>query len=266
MVCLRHPLFDLETEQRSWIGEITHIVGLKCGSARHEHDTVRSHAWRNSFENLVLACPACATKVDADEAHYTVQKLQGLKDDHAKLFGPDAVLGYLSSFVDHTLRDSVKMPDSRSWTDLSNSEVALVVEGLETVGAAIKALPTGHRELVRMICNRTVGGNRLPPAILEGISKKSTMDLKRDINALMAVGVVGVDNDNDGTGEYIYLCDLSNRALDDFWHDAVDACESAGVDSYAVFVDLDFSVFENHAPAPGWRPRPVERPSKIKRA
>lgn len=62
------------------IGEIAHIEGYNEGSARYNPNMTDDE--RNSYDNLILLCANCHTKIDKDEITYTVQKLKRIKKEH----------------------------------------------------------------------------------------------------------------------------------------------------------------------------------------
>jgi 5-methylcytosine-specific restriction endonuclease McrA len=62
------------------IGEIAHIEGYNKGSARYNPNMTDDE--RNSYDNLILLCANCHTKIDKDEITYTVQKLKRIKKEH----------------------------------------------------------------------------------------------------------------------------------------------------------------------------------------
>lgn len=67
------PYLDISTPDV--IGEMAHIIGFKQDAARG----LAVHEFDNSYENLILLCPTCHTKVDAAPQVYTVEKLHELK-------------------------------------------------------------------------------------------------------------------------------------------------------------------------------------------
>jgi len=62
------------------VGEMAHIAGEKPGSARY--DASMPDERRNGYINLILLCPSCHTKIDKDEAGFTVIRLHAAKDEH----------------------------------------------------------------------------------------------------------------------------------------------------------------------------------------
>ena len=62
------------------VGINAHIEGENLNSARYNpnHD----YPQKNSYENLILMCPTCHTKIDNDPQQYTVEKLKQIKKDH----------------------------------------------------------------------------------------------------------------------------------------------------------------------------------------
>lgn len=62
------------------VGDICHIEGAKPGSARHCEEQCPEE--RHGYENLVLLCKLHHTKVDGDEAAYTVDRLKAMKQAH----------------------------------------------------------------------------------------------------------------------------------------------------------------------------------------
>lgn len=62
------------------VGVMAHIEGENPGSARYNPDL--DYPEKNSYENLILLCPTCHTKVDNDPQTYTVEKLKEIKKKH----------------------------------------------------------------------------------------------------------------------------------------------------------------------------------------
>ncbi len=60
------------------IGEVAHIEGLNPNSPRY-NPYMKD---RNSYDNLILLCPTCHTKIDRNPDYYTVEKLKQIKYDH----------------------------------------------------------------------------------------------------------------------------------------------------------------------------------------
>lgn len=71
------------------IGEMAHIEGENPGVEGKKPSAARYNSnmtdkERSHYENLILVCPSCHTKIDNDVQEYTVKKLQQLKNDHEK--------------------------------------------------------------------------------------------------------------------------------------------------------------------------------------
>jgi len=64
------------------VGIEAHIEGLNPNSARYNPNM--SDDERNSYENLILVCPTCHTKIDNNTDTYTVKKLKKIKEEHEK--------------------------------------------------------------------------------------------------------------------------------------------------------------------------------------
>ncbi|MHC9539257.1 MAG: HNH endonuclease [Vulcanimicrobiota bacterium] len=62
------------------IGEIAHIVGHSENGPRSDHEYPREKL--DTYENWILLCPTCHTKIDAMEHTYSVAELGKLKEDH----------------------------------------------------------------------------------------------------------------------------------------------------------------------------------------
>ena len=59
---------------------MAHISAKKKGSPRY--DDSLTDAQRNAYDNLILLCPSCHTKVDADATVYSTERLLQIKKDH----------------------------------------------------------------------------------------------------------------------------------------------------------------------------------------
>lgn len=64
----------------SLIAEAAHIKGENPGSARY--DASMTDEERNSYENRILLCPSCHTKIDKQPSVYPVELLQRYKAEH----------------------------------------------------------------------------------------------------------------------------------------------------------------------------------------
>ena len=62
------------------IGVMAHIEGDKPGSARYNKSMIDKE--RSSYENHLLVCPICHTKIDNDPEKFTVEKLKKIKKEH----------------------------------------------------------------------------------------------------------------------------------------------------------------------------------------
>ena len=62
------------------VGEMAHIEGENHGSARFNPEL--DYPEKNNYDNLILLCPTCHTKVDKDPETYTVEKLKQIKKEH----------------------------------------------------------------------------------------------------------------------------------------------------------------------------------------
>lgn len=65
--------------QETVIGEEAHIIGDRPGSARYRAQPPEERA---AYENRILLCPNHHTEVDAQPEHWTVERLQELKERH----------------------------------------------------------------------------------------------------------------------------------------------------------------------------------------
>lgn len=70
----------VSTDNELPIGEMAHIAGEKPGAARYDSNMTDKE--RNGYKNRILLCPTCHTKVDKDEAKFTVVRLLTYKDEH----------------------------------------------------------------------------------------------------------------------------------------------------------------------------------------
>jgi hypothetical protein len=62
------------------IGEMAHIKGENPGSARY--DATMTDIERCKYDNLILLCPTCHTKIDTDIDRYNVELLKQIKKEH----------------------------------------------------------------------------------------------------------------------------------------------------------------------------------------
>lgn len=69
-----------KTDGASLIAEAAHIKGENHGSARY--DASMTDEERNSYENRILLCPSCHTKIDKQPNTYPVELLQRYKTEH----------------------------------------------------------------------------------------------------------------------------------------------------------------------------------------
>ena len=64
------------------IGEVAHIKGINPGSARYNPNM--SDEERNSYENLIILCPTCHSKIDKNFSEYTAETLKQIKIKHER--------------------------------------------------------------------------------------------------------------------------------------------------------------------------------------
>ena len=62
------------------VGIMAHIEGENPNSARY--NPYLDYPGKNSYENLILLCPTCHTKIDNDLQRYSVEKLKRIKKEH----------------------------------------------------------------------------------------------------------------------------------------------------------------------------------------
>lgn len=94
------------------VAKLAHIAGLNPGSARY--DAAMSNEARNSADNLVIVCPSCHDKIDAQPLEYTAERLRRIKKDH-------------EAWVDDTLGENMN--------DLTFPELHEVISRMIAVGA-----------------------------------------------------------------------------------------------------------------------------------
>ena len=126
------------------IGEMAHISAKKKGSPRYDDSLTDSQ--RNGYANLILLCPSCHAKIDADANAYPIEILHQIKKDHldwiAKSLAelaPDvsfveleAVAKYIISgqAVDDTSYDLITVKDKISRNSLSEQAEGMIKIGL----------------------------------------------------------------------------------------------------------------------------------------
>lgn len=81
-MCKTEIILQEKENNPSPIGEMAHIKGLNSESARY--DPNMSDEERNSYENLIILCPTCHTKIDKYPSEYTSEKLKQIKIEHEK--------------------------------------------------------------------------------------------------------------------------------------------------------------------------------------
>lgn len=64
------------------VGEMAHIEGENEGAARYNPKMTADQ--RADYQNLILLCPTCHTKIDNDIQEYTIDKLKKIKKEHEK--------------------------------------------------------------------------------------------------------------------------------------------------------------------------------------
>ena len=77
----REQLIEQKENGTSYvIGVEAHIEGENANSARY--NPYLDPKIRNSYENRVLLCPTCHTKIDNDVQYYTLERLNQIKREH----------------------------------------------------------------------------------------------------------------------------------------------------------------------------------------
>lgn len=83
------PLFEETDAGAVHVAELAHVFAANDDGPRARKEL--SAAERGAFENLIVLCPLCHTKIDKAEADYPAEVLLGWKDSHQaaiqKLFG-----------------------------------------------------------------------------------------------------------------------------------------------------------------------------------
>ncbi len=69
-----------DSDPHAIIGEMAHIAGQRPTSARY--DATVPDEDRDQYDNLILLCPTCHTKIDRRPNKYTPKALRQMKQDH----------------------------------------------------------------------------------------------------------------------------------------------------------------------------------------
>jgi len=100
------------------VGVNAHIEGENPNSARYNPDLY--YPEKNSYENLILLCPTCHTKVDNDPQQYTVEKLKQIKkereeecDQAIRSQMPDITYAELEIILKHFIEGELKEIDEK---------------------------------------------------------------------------------------------------------------------------------------------------------
>lgn len=83
-VCASPECNNLLINDNVVMGEICHIEAAEQDGPRFNKKS--NDDYRKSFENLILFCPNCHTRVDSDERKYTVALLRSWKEEHESNF------------------------------------------------------------------------------------------------------------------------------------------------------------------------------------
>lgn len=75
-------LATIEEDCIHLIAEIAHIIGYRSEGPRGRCDLPESYL--NDYDNLIVVCSSCHTKIDKAEGKYTVEKLKEIKREHEK--------------------------------------------------------------------------------------------------------------------------------------------------------------------------------------
>jgi hypothetical protein len=79
-LCKSEVILEKEDKEPYTIAEIAHICGEKPKAARYDKNMSKKE--RSSYENLILLCSSCHTKIDKNEDDYTSKFLLNLKKEH----------------------------------------------------------------------------------------------------------------------------------------------------------------------------------------
>jgi len=100
------------------VGVHAHIEGENPGSARYNPNLDESI--ENSYENRILVCPNCHTKIDNDEEQFTTEKLKQIKREHEewcdqaiKSSMPDITYAELEIILKHFEKSYLKEEDEK---------------------------------------------------------------------------------------------------------------------------------------------------------
>lgn len=140
----RTPIVEKSSENYEYpIGEMAHIEGENIGSARYNH--AMSDIQRNSFNNLLLLCPTCHTRIDKNPVDFSVEKLMELKHAHEKwvidtlqlsmikidFSELDVICKYLKSTSIMILENTIVVPPEEK---IKKNNLSLEVGNLITIG------------------------------------------------------------------------------------------------------------------------------------
>ncbi len=112
-MCKIH-LVDVSTDGNVAIGENAHIQGEKPGSERYNKEQPDEE--RSVYQNLILLCPTCHTKIDKKEnvAKYSVATLNKIKQEHESWVYSQTVQSINSvtyTELDNVIKYLIQQPD-----------------------------------------------------------------------------------------------------------------------------------------------------------
>lgn len=106
-ICRTNLIEEKRENNQYIIGEMAHIKGENLNSARY--DPHMTDEERNGYDNLILLCPTCHAKIDADPQTYTVEILKQKKTEHEK-------------WVEESLRENIP--------EITFAELAVIIKYL----------------------------------------------------------------------------------------------------------------------------------------
>lgn len=146
-----NPLVD---NVGNFIGEICHIEAASKDGPRFNPNMTNEE--RRAFDNLILLCANCHTRVDSDTTTYTASKLKEIKKNHEARCDDivSKIRGSVHDFSDYTenskAQNCKELNDVLEW-DCSDEELDTICDEFNSYQDRLKNLPLETRGVLSVL-------------------------------------------------------------------------------------------------------------------
>lgn len=236
-------------DEGNFIGQICHIEAAEAGGERFNKNMTNED--RRRFNNLMLMCYEHHVVTD-NVTKYPVAALKKMKKDHEDKF-TGVIQMMKNSVVDYGL--ATNFSESNVCQALSDAlEFGCSVEDnlwnskiLNKLLGALIDIPIETRALLSIMVSRSVltawGDCSVPLHEIEAATGRDPSYILRQIDILKRRGLISTPDEDEYGCPFCILCN-DHESEWNYWRDIKEFCKIRDIQINAIFVDLNFSLFD----------------------